>query len=232
MSFASLAYSACRAYPDDHDWLSWFSQEHLGLTGCFDDGCSVNATEQTVCNASGRSTLGLRLRFANDAVNDIAFRHAQTLGRIQQIQHFGAHTVHRQTATPGRFTLITFLCTLQNTTSGKTLIRTLQHSIRGVRRTLTPTGFTPASHQLISSPHVHFFFFVRLATARDEISAIARLPERHVEHGIDSVRLDLYNEADYRKSPARIQKVVCNGTDVTSYFPFTMPSVFVVAFFL
>ena len=67
------------------------------------------------------------------------------------------NAVHRRVATPGRFTLITFLCTLQDTTSDRVLIRTLQHSILGTRLTFTQAGFSPASHQAISSPHVHFF---------------------------------------------------------------------------
>jgi len=54
------------------------------------------------------------------AAKDVAFQHAQTLGRIQQIQNFGAHVVHRPEATPGRFTLTTFLGTLQDTTSANT----------------------------------------------------------------------------------------------------------------
>ena len=126
--------------------MSWLPQELQGLTGCLDD---------TMCSASGRATLGLFSQLAHTAARSIAFRREQTLGRIQQVQHFGAHAVHRRVATPGRFTLTTFLCTLQDTTSSKALIRILQHSIRGVRLTLTPAGFPPASHQTISSPHVH-----------------------------------------------------------------------------
>ena len=61
--------------------------------------------------------------------------------------------VHRRMATPGRFTLTTFLCTLQGATSDSVLIRTLQHSILGTWLTLTQAGVTPASHQTISSPH-------------------------------------------------------------------------------
>jgi hypothetical protein len=57
------------------------------------------------------------MQFMDIAARDIAFQHAQTLGKIQQIQNFGAHVVHRREATPGRFTLTTFLGTLQRTTS-------------------------------------------------------------------------------------------------------------------
>ena len=63
--------------------------------------------------------------------------------------------VHRRVATLGRFTLTTFLCTLQGTTSDGVPIRTLQHSILGTWLTLTQAGVSPASHQIISSPHVH-----------------------------------------------------------------------------
>jgi hypothetical protein len=43
----------------------------------------------------------------------------------------------------------------------KFLIRTLQHSIPGVRLTLTQAGVTPASHQTISSTHVQHFVIPR-----------------------------------------------------------------------
>ena len=89
---------------------SSFVQEPQGLTGCLDD---------VVCSASGRATPGLLSQLAMSAARDIAFQHAQTLGRIQQVQNFGAHVVHRREATPGRFTLTTFLYTLQLPTSAQ-----------------------------------------------------------------------------------------------------------------
>ncbi len=73
--------------------------------------------EQAVYSASGRATPGLFSQLAGNAARSVAFGYAQTVGRIQQIQNFGAHAVHRRVATPGRFTLTTFLCTLQDTTS-------------------------------------------------------------------------------------------------------------------
>ena len=73
--------------------------------------------EQAVYSASGRATPGLFSQLAGNAARSVAFGYAQTVGRIQQIQNFGAHAVHRRVATPGRFTLTTFLCTLQGATS-------------------------------------------------------------------------------------------------------------------
>lgn len=52
-----------------------------GLTGCLVDA---------MCRANGPPTPGLRLQLAMIAANDVAFRNAQALGRIQQIQNFGA----------------------------------------------------------------------------------------------------------------------------------------------
>ena len=63
------------------------------------------------------SDSGASLTACHVAVRDVAFQHAHALGRIHQIQNFGAHVVHRREATLGRFTLTTFLCTLQRANS-------------------------------------------------------------------------------------------------------------------
>ncbi len=90
--------------------------------------------------------------------------------------------VHRRMATPGRFTLTTFLCTLQDTISDDVLIRTLQHSILGTWLTPTQARFSLASHQTISSPHVHlivirFTFRERLRTTPRLLrNCVGRLP--------------------------------------------------------
>jgi hypothetical protein len=68
-----------------------------------------------MCRLSGPESQATPYAFV--AVRDIAFQHAHALGRIQQRQNFGAHVVDRREATPGRFTLTTFLCTLQRATS-------------------------------------------------------------------------------------------------------------------
>ncbi len=81
-SFSSLTFSACRAYSGDHDWLSRDSQELKGLTGCLID---------IVCSENGPRTPGLRLQLAVNAAKDIAFRHAQTWDRIQQLQSFRSY---------------------------------------------------------------------------------------------------------------------------------------------
>jgi hypothetical protein len=64
-----------------HDWSSCSIQEPQGLTGCLDD---------VMVNANGRATPGLHWQLADHAASGVAFRHAQTLGRIQQVQNFGA----------------------------------------------------------------------------------------------------------------------------------------------
>ena len=90
-----------------------------------------------------------------DAADGIAFRYAQALGRIQQIQNFGANSIHCRRVTHGQFILATFLHTLQATLSNTVLIRSLQCSILSVWLTLTQAGFTPASQSDLASPHVH-----------------------------------------------------------------------------
>ena len=114
-----------------------------------------------MCSANGPPTPGLLVSLADDAKRDIALGHAQTLGRIQQLQNFGATSIHRRRATHGRFILTTFLCTLQRLTSTPGLIQPLQHSILGVWLALTQTGFPPASQSDLASPHVHFFVICR-----------------------------------------------------------------------
>ncbi len=90
-----------------------FGQELQGLTGCLTD---------IVCSANGAPTPGLRLQLADDAASDVALGHAQTLGRIQQLQIFGAIPVHSPRATCGLFILTTFLFTLQGGTSSTWLL--------------------------------------------------------------------------------------------------------------
>jgi len=92
-------------------------------------------------------------------------QHEQTLGRIQQVQNFGATSVHRCRATHGRFILTTFLCTLQDVTSGNAFINTLQHSIPGEWLTLTRTGVTPARQADLASPHVQRYVIRRVFLA-------------------------------------------------------------------
>src|SRR6056297_211586 len=63
---------------------------------------------------------------------------------------------------------------------GFTLLRvTLQHSIRSLRLTATPTGSPPACHQTISSPHVHGFDMRRF---KSPIEVDGVCPKRHSGH--------------------------------------------------
>jgi len=97
------------------------------------------------------------------------------------------NTIHSRTATPGPFILASFLCTLQRWTSGErlvtthfaALIPTLQHSIRSLWLGATPAGFTPACHQTISSPHVHWFVIrISLMSAHRGASTQDSSPQR------------------------------------------------------
>ena len=151
MPFVFVVDSTPRTYSINRDWKSRSDQELQGLTGCPVD---------SVCNANGPPTPGLRLRLAVGAADDVAFRYEQALGRIRQVQNFGANSIQRRGVTHDRFILTTFLCTLQTATSDTVLIRSLQHSILGVWLALTQAGVPPASLQTISSPHVHSFVIV------------------------------------------------------------------------
>ena len=95
--------------------------------------------------------------------------------KISELPQVATHGVHRREATPGRFTLTTFLCTLQDATSGKAFIDTLQHSILGTWLTFTQAGVPPASHQTISSPHVHRFVLPRSGVSADQYSIVRSL---------------------------------------------------------
>ena len=121
-------------------------QELQGLTGCMVD---------VMCSANGAPTPGLSTQLADDAVRSIALGHAQALGRIQQVQKFGAIPVHGRRATSDPFILTTFLCTLQRLTSTTGLRQPLQHSILGMWLALTQAGSPPARQSDLASPHVH-----------------------------------------------------------------------------
>ena len=153
MSFVVVAYSTSRTYSNRCDWLPHKNQELQGLTGCLLDVMS---------RANGPPTPGLRSSLAVDATTDVAFRYAQALGRIQQIQNFGATSIQCCGSPHSQFILTSFLCTLQRSTSersrqGASFIRTLQHSIRGAGLTLTSAGVTPARQSDLASPHVQPF---------------------------------------------------------------------------
>ena len=72
-----------------------------------------------MCSANGAPTPGLLAQLANNAVLGVALRNAQALGRIQQLQNFGANPVHSHRATCDPFILTTFLFTLQPMLSGR-----------------------------------------------------------------------------------------------------------------
>ena len=83
-------------------------QEPQGLTGCLID---------VMCRANGAPTPGLFSQLTDNAARSVALGREQTLGRIQQVQNFGAIPVHGPRATCDPFILTTFLCTLQAATS-------------------------------------------------------------------------------------------------------------------
>jgi len=98
-----------------------------------------------MCRANGAPTPGLRLQLANDAANDIALGHAQTLSRIQQLQNFGAIPVHSRRATCSLFILTTFLCTLQLVTSTRTSYTQAATLDTGRVASTYPGGISPRS---------------------------------------------------------------------------------------
>ena len=103
-----------------------------------------------------RMTAGASLTACQNAARDIAFQREQALGRVQQIQNFGAHVVHRREATPGRFTLTTFLCTLQRGTSKTSPALRLHASYRHAATLDTKSlakSYSDGSHPRLSSSH-------------------------------------------------------------------------------
>ena len=147
MSFASLAYSACRAYPDDHDWMSWFSQEHLGLTGCLED---------VVCSASGSSTPGLSMSLAKMRRRVLPSGMHRPWAVSNRNHVFGAQSRSGPGSQPIPFTLTTFRVYASTLNFDLRLISTQQNSILGPWLAVTQAGFTPARLQTISSPQRAF----------------------------------------------------------------------------
>ena len=123
-----------------------------------------------LANANGRRSVaadpGSPLAACHNAASGVAFRHAQTLGpslpgsRGQQVPNSGANSIHCRRATHGQFILATFLPALARINTGlqhsisESLIRMLQHSIRGAWLTLTSAGVAPARQTDLASPHV------------------------------------------------------------------------------
>ena len=82
---------------------------------------------------------------------DVAFQHAHTLGRIQQVQRFRSSIPFRAGQLPPTFrprylSVYAATCLLPNT---------LQHSRQGLWLEATLAGFPPACQQIISSTLVH-----------------------------------------------------------------------------
>ena len=94
---------------------------------------------------------GLLAALANSALQDVAFRYAQTLGRIQQEQRFRSSISFRAGQSVPTFHP-RYLSVYAST---RLLPDALQHSILSLGLGATQTGVSPASCQTISSTHVH-----------------------------------------------------------------------------
>ena len=144
-SFASLAYSTCRAYSVEHDWSSCFNQELQGLTGCLFD---------TMCNANGPPTPGLLTPLAKSRCEVLpagmnrpwADSDRYKISGLSPFMAAGPPTSHSSS--------LPFYVRFKLRFQSSDLIRNLQHSIRGAWLTLTSAGFTPASQSDLASPHV------------------------------------------------------------------------------
>ena len=152
-SFASLAYSTCRAYSVEHDWSSCFNQELQGLTGCLFD---------TMCNANGPPTPGLLTPLAKSRCEVLpsgmnrpwADSERYKISGLIPFMAAGPPTVHSSS--------LPFYVRFKLRFQSSDLIRNLQHSIRGPWLTLTSAGFTPASQSDLPSPHVQRIVIRRL----------------------------------------------------------------------
>ena len=122
-----------------------------------------------MCNANGPSTPGLPSSLAYDAMKNVAFQHAHTLGRVQEIQDFGAQYHSGSDSQSVPFILATFLCTLQPSISIRPpiLIATLQHSILSLWLRATQAGFLPLVFKPFPVRTCNFFvmpYFVSTAS--------------------------------------------------------------------
>lgn len=103
--------------------------ERQGLTGC---GGHI------VVNAKGPNHSGSSIKARQNASIDIAFRHTHTLGRVQQLQDFGAYIVQGSTASSYLSSSLPFLPRYLSVYAStehfhtKALIAKLQHSILGL----------------------------------------------------------------------------------------------------
>jgi len=143
----------------------------------------VNAPEEHYrAFDSGSST-----KARQDALIDIAFGHAQTVGRVQQLQ--GPTPATPWSSIPFRVRqpvdtfLPRYLSAHENFTvlqpgisSQTTLIAKLQHEILSLWLRATQTGFSPVCIQFISSTHGKFFVRRQCSITRaTEIQVILRL---------------------------------------------------------
>jgi hypothetical protein len=134
--------------------VSCFEQEPQGLTGCFDD---------IMCSASGRATPGLLSQLARTRreILPSSMHTPWAESNRYKISELMSFTAGRPLPvdSPSLPFCVRFNVPLQRRRQhyGFTfLIDTLQHSIRSLWLRATPAGVTPACHQTISSPHVHF----------------------------------------------------------------------------
>ena len=96
-----------------------------------------------------------------EALIDIAFKHRQSLGRIQQLQGPKRLTPWSSIPFKVRQPVDTFLLRYLSVYASTYLLPdTLQHLILGLCLTATQVGVTPTYLQAISSTHMQFFVLI------------------------------------------------------------------------
>jgi hypothetical protein len=97
---------------------------------------------------------------SHDAMKNVAFQYARTLGRGRQLQSIGALVPFRVRLSVDTFhTRYLFLPQeSKHIASTKLLPDMLQQSILSLLLRATQAGFAPTCFQTISSTHVHFLF--------------------------------------------------------------------------
>ena len=128
--------------------VSRLVKNFVDLTGCLAD---------MMCTREWAFDSGSPMTTRHDAITDVAFRHAHTLGRVRQVQRFRSSipfTAGRPR--PVRSSSRPFCVRFNQRLRRYRLIRSLQHSIRGLWLGATRRDFLP----LVSKP-----FPVRSCTA-------------------------------------------------------------------
>jgi hypothetical protein len=115
-----------------------------------------------MCSASGRATPGLLWQLAKSRreILPSSMHKPWAESNRYKISELMSFTAERPL--PVDSPSLPFCVRFNGRLRRRRLIRQLQHSILGLWLGVTQAGFPPASHQTISSPHVHHFVLCRL----------------------------------------------------------------------